>query len=80
MQNHLDLSDSVPKARLRLRRLNSGGDASKPATVILFTRTGVSGLSRSPVGVVSTFFTTSAPLVILPNTGWRELPGVNQSR
>ena len=46
-----------------------------PSIVTLFILTGVRGRSPCAVGVVSIFFTTSMPDVILPNTGCFDGPG-----
>mmetsp|Transcript_159773 Transcript_159773/g.508605 ORF Transcript_159773/g.508605 Transcript_159773/m.508605 type:complete len:211 (+) Transcript_159773:378-1010(+) len=49
-----------------------------PEMVILITLMGIRGLS-SDVGTFDIFVTTSMPLVIMPNTGCWEGPGLNQS-
>ena len=76
------IRSSRPWTRPSCRERRQGTDVASyaPATVTFTIFTGVSGRSPASVGVVSIFFTTSMPAVILPNTGCFDGPGVNQSR
>ena len=75
------ISDQIVEADLKSRPFKLTADSGDIYTCdALIICTGVVGRSRPSTGVVSIFFTTSMPFTTLPNTGWRDCPGVNQSR